>query len=90
MTADCPNCNKPLKGKEGEKLICYTCGTIIGGDQVVQIGMGKYKFIDDVTDYIVPFETKQDLYDLRRQFLRNKEDYKYCRIITPEGVEDIV
>lgn len=90
MTLNCPNCGKPLKGKEGEKLICYTCATIIDGDKSIQIGMAKYKFVDDVIDYIIPFETEEDLNDLRQRFQKNKEDYKYCRIVTPEGTEDIV
>lgn len=90
MTVNCPNCGKPLKGKQEERLICYTCGTITDETETIQIGIGKYKFLDDSTDYITVFETKQDLYDLRRQFLKNKEDYKYCKIITPEGTEDII
>jgi len=90
MTINCPNCGKPLKGKEGEKLICYTCSSIIDGDQIVQIGMGKYKFIDDQTDYIVPFETIEELEELKNRFYSNIDDYKYCRIITPLGVENIV
>ena len=90
MTVDCPNCGKPLKGKEQEKLICYTCGTIIDGDRIVQIGMGKYKFIDDQTDYIIPFESAEELEEFQKLANSQKEEYKYCRIMTTRGTITIV
>lgn len=90
MTTNCPNCGKPLKGKEEEPLICYSCGTIITKDKIVQYGMGKYKFTDDPTEYITVFETLRDRQDFEETVVHNKEDYKYCRIITPAGAETIV
>lgn len=90
MTINCPNCGKPLKGKEEEKLVCYTCGTIIDGDQTVQIGMGKYKFMEDMIDYIIPFETQADLEEFRTLSYAQRDQYKYCRIITPQETITIV
>lgn len=90
MTTNCPNCNKPLKGKEGDPLICYSCGTISTKDKIVQIGIGKYKFNDDHTDYITVFESVSDRQEFKNLAIKNKEDYKYCRIETPAGIETIV
>lgn len=90
MTADCPYCKKPLKGKEGEPLICYSCGTISTKDSIVQIGMGKYKFVDDQTDYITVFESVQDMKDFKDHAEANIKDYKYCKVVTPAGITTIV
>lgn len=90
MTTDCPNCGKPLKGKEQEKLICYTCGTIIDTNRIVQIGMGKYKFIDDQTDYIIPFESIDELEEFQKLANSQKEEYKYCKIVCPRETIIIV
>lgn len=90
MTTECPNCKKPLKGKEEEPLICYSCGTIITKDKIVQYGMGKYKFIDDSIDYVTVFETLQDQLDFKETAVHNKADYKYCKIITPAETKTIV
>lgn len=90
MTTNCPNCNKPLKGKEGDALICYSCDTISLKDRIVQIGSGRYKFVGDHTDYITVFESVNDKQEFRNSAIKNKEDYKYCRIETPTGTETIV
>lgn len=90
MTTTCPNCNKPLKGKEDEPFICYSCGTIITKDKIVQYGLGKYKFIEDPIDYVTVFETFQQREEFETYALHNKEEYKYCRIETPAGINTIV
>lgn len=90
MTTECPNCKKPLKGKEDEPFICYSCGTIITKDKIVQFGIGKYKFVDDPIDYVTVFETLLQRIEFEEYAVHNKEDYKYCRIETVTGTQTIV
>lgn len=90
MTTECPNCKKPLKGKEDEPFICYSCGTITTKDKIVQIGIGKYKFTNDTKDYVIVFESYLDKNEFEHQVVHNKEDYKYAKIETPRGVEILV
>ena len=90
MTTNCPNCNKPLKGKENEALLCYSCGSVIFKKEIIQIGLAKYKFKDDSTDYISVFESEQDKDEFLGIATKNSDDYKYCKVITPTGIITIV
>jgi transcription initiation factor TFIIIB Brf1 subunit/transcription initiation factor TFIIB len=91
MIVECPNCKNPLRVKKtDESFICYKCGTIITGENVIQIGVAKYKFKDDNTEFATVFESEKQSEDFLNNVQKYRSDFKYCTITNSLGSYKLV
>jgi transcription initiation factor TFIIIB Brf1 subunit/transcription initiation factor TFIIB len=93
MIVSCPNCENPLRvKKEDKEFICYKCGTIVNNLEykVIQIGVAKYKFKDDNTEYATVFENEEQGEDFLDNVQKYMSDYKYCTIKNSLGTYKLV
>ena len=91
MIVECPNCKNSLRVKQVDnEFICYKCGTIISGDTTIQIGVANYKFKDDDQEYIIVFNSEDDLQEFINIAEETKAGYQFCKVTTPKEVTKIV